>query len=53
VLPGYNGDDSWELPIPARLVIDAGSVLRSVEADVDYTRRPAPEATLEVLRRLG
>ena len=52
-LPEFNGDDSWELPVPARLVIDAGGVIRSVEANPDYTRRPEPEATLEVLRSLA
>jgi peroxiredoxin len=53
VLPEFNGDDSWELPIPARLVIDAGGVIRNLEANPDYTRRPEPEATLEVLRSLA
>jgi peroxiredoxin len=50
VLPDFNGDDSWKLPIPARLVLDGRGVIRSIEADPDYTRRPEPEATLEVLR---
>ncbi len=52
-LPDFNGDESWELPLPARMVIDAGGVVRSIEANPDYTRRPEPEATLEVLRSLG
>ena len=42
-----------ELPLPARMVIDTGGVVRSIEANPDYTRRPEPEATLEVLRSLG
>lgn len=50
VLPEFNGDDSWELPLPARIVIDGGGVIRSIDADPDYTIRPEPEATLEVLR---
>jgi peroxiredoxin len=53
VLPDFNGDDSWELPMPARLVIDHEGVIRSIDADPDYTRRPEPEATLEVLRGLA
>ena len=52
-LPDYNGDDSWELPIPARVVVDRDGVIRSVDADPDYTRRPEPEASLEVLRTLS
>jgi peroxiredoxin len=51
-LPAHNGDDSWELPLPARIVIDTGGVIRSIDADPDYTHRPEPEATVEVLRGL-
>ena len=53
VLPDFNGDDSWELPIPARLVVDGGGAIRGIDADPDYTRRPEPEATLEILRGLA
>ena len=49
-LPEHNGEDSWELPLPARIVVDAEGVIRSIDADPDYTRRPEPEATLEILR---
>ncbi len=47
-----NGDPSWRLPVPARFVIDADGIVRSVEADPDYTHRPEPESTLEALRRV-
>ena len=52
-LAAHNGDDSWELPLPARIVIDAGGVIRGIAAHPDYTQRPEPEATLEVLRTLA
>ena len=52
-LPDFNGDESWELPIPARIVIDPEGIVRSVDADPDYTRRPEPESTLETLRGLA
>jgi peroxiredoxin len=52
LLPEFNGDDSWELPMPARIVVDRDGVIRSVDADPDYTHRPEPEATLEILRGL-
>jgi peroxiredoxin len=48
-----NGDPSWRLPVPARLVIDAGGTVRLVQADPDYRFRPEPETTLEVLRKLA
>ena len=51
-LPDFNGDDSWSLPIPARMVIRPDGTIQSIDANPDYTRRPEPEATLEVLRTL-
>jgi peroxiredoxin len=51
-LPRFNGDESWRLSIPARIVIRADGTVAAAEADPDYTRRPEAEATLEVLRNL-
>jgi peroxiredoxin len=51
-LPRHNGDDSWRLSIPARIVIGRDGVIASAEADPDYTHRPEPETTLDVLRKL-
>jgi peroxiredoxin len=47
-----NGDGTWRLPVPARFVVDRDGVIRSVDADPDYTRRPEPAATVAVLRSL-
>ena len=47
-----NGDPSWQLPVPARFVIGAQGIVRSVEADPDYTHRPEPETTLDALRKV-
>ena len=47
-----NGDGTWRLPVPARFVIDRGGVIRAVDADPDYTRRPEPARTVEILRQL-
>ncbi len=47
-----NGDPSWRLPVPARFVIDAKGIVRSVEADPDYRYRPEAEATLDALRKV-
>jgi hypothetical protein len=33
-------------------VIDRAGVIRAVDADPDYTRRPEPAETIEVLRSL-
>ena len=47
-----NGDGTWRLPIPARFVIDQTGVIRASDADPDYTRRPEPAKTVEVLKAL-
>ncbi len=49
-LPLRNGDASWQLPVPARFVVDGEGIVRSVEADVDYKYRPEPEPTVALLR---
>jgi peroxiredoxin len=49
----FNGDASWTLPMPARFVIDRQAIIRAAEFDPDYTTRPEPGDTLEVLRRLS
>jgi len=47
-----NGDDSWTLPMPARFVVDRPAIVRAADADPDYTHRPEPARTVEVLRAL-
>ena len=47
-----NGDGTWRLPIPARFVIDRQGIIRAADADPDYTRRPEPARTVEILRAL-
>ena len=51
-LPKFNGDESWTLPMPARLVIDGSGIVRAADIDADYTRRPEPEKTLADLDAL-
>ena len=51
-LAKFNGDASWRLSMPARIVIRPGGIVASAEADPDYTHRPEPEETLAVLRSL-
>lgn len=44
-LPKFNGDESWTLSVPARLVISSDEIIRATDIDVDYTRRPEPVKT--------
>ena len=45
-----NGDDSWELPIPATYIIDRDSTILYASAKEDYTDRPEPSDLLNILQ---
>ena len=51
-LDEYNGDESWTLPMPTRLIIDRNSIIRYAEISPDYTVRPDPEETMVALRKI-
>jgi peroxiredoxin len=52
-LARHNGEASWTLPMPARLVVDTGGTVRAADVDPDYTRRPEPEKAVADVRELG
>jgi peroxiredoxin len=49
-LPLANGDESWELPIPATYVVDRDGTVPFASADEDYSERAEPGEILERLR---
>ena len=51
-LPGINGDDSWELPLPATYVISQDGRIALAYIEVDYRKRLEPGAILDALRSL-
>jgi len=51
-LPFANGDESWELPIPATYVIDHDGTILFASANEDYTDRPEPAEILQELQEL-
>lgn len=48
-LPFVNGDDSWELAIPATYIIDRNCTVRYASANEDYTERPEPADIIRFL----
>jgi peroxiredoxin len=52
-LPAYNGEDSWELPMPGTFVIAPDGTVRLAFVDADWTKRLEPAAILDALRRLA
>ena len=49
-LPFANGDDSWELPIPATFILERDGTVLYASVDADYTERPEPAEILDRLR---
>ncbi len=47
-----NGNDDWELPIPATFVIDRSGTVRHASVDPDYRNRLEPSELLAVLDEL-
>ncbi|MGD8862199.1 MAG: peroxiredoxin-like family protein [Myxococcales bacterium] len=52
-LPRFNGDDSWELPMPGTFVIGRDGVVQLAHVDPNYMRRLEPAAILEALQALN
>jgi peroxiredoxin len=50
-LPGYNGDQSWELPLAATYVVQPDGRILWARVDADWRKRPEPGEILKVLLR--
>ena len=51
-LPTRNGDESYELPIPATYVVDRAGTIRYAYVNADYTQRAEPAEVLAAVRQL-
>ena len=52
-LSTFNGDDSWTLPMPSRLVVDQQAIIRAADVNLDHTVRPEPDTAIAVLKSLS
>jgi peroxiredoxin len=52
LLPIINGDDSWELPIPATYLVGQDGVIVDAFLDADFFHRKDPQELVEELREL-
>jgi peroxiredoxin len=50
-LPFANGDESWELPVPATFIVERDGTVLYACANEDYTERPEPADIVDALRR--
>lgn len=51
-LPAANGDESYELPVPATYVLNRQGVITLDFVETDYTRRLEPALIVEALKGL-
>lgn len=52
-LPEFNGDESYELPLPATYIVDTNGMIQLAFADADYTKRLDPDTVIEKLKELN
>jgi peroxiredoxin len=52
-LPAINGDDSWELPVPATYLVGQEGVIRDAFVDVDYYHRRDPRELITELKKIS
>lgn len=52
-LPTFNGDDSWELPLPGTFIIDTIGTVRGAFVNKDYTQRMEPSAIISALEAIS
>jgi peroxiredoxin len=50
-LPFANGDETWELPIPASYILERDRTVLYGSANEDYTERPEPDDIVDILER--
>ena len=51
-LPKFNGDESWELPVPGTFVLDRRGIVKLAHVDPNYMVRLEPAAILETLSQI-
>ncbi len=52
-IPAYNGDDSFEIPMPATYIIGRDGEIHYAFVDADYTQRLEPEVIVRELQQLA
>jgi len=48
-VPGHNGDDTFELPVPATYIVGQDMTIKYTFVNVDYTQRLEPDIIIEQL----
>ena len=51
-LDRFHDEPEYRLPVPARYVINKQGIIRAADVNADYTIRPEPSKTVELLQSL-
>jgi len=51
-LQRFNGNDTWELPMSGRFIIDRRGIVRNVDVHPDHTIRPEPVDIVELMESI-
>ncbi len=51
-IPASNGDETWQLPVPATYIIGTNKNVAAAHVDKDYTKRMEPQQILAELEKL-
>ncbi len=51
-LERFNGNDTWELPLSGRFIVDSNGIIKNTDVHPDHTIRPEPREILDILRSL-
>lgn len=52
-LQRFNGNDSWQLPMSGRFLIDSKGIIRSTDVHPDHTIRPEPDEVVNFMKSLN
>ena len=51
-LQRFNGNDSWELPMSGRFIIDRKGIVRNADVHTDHTIRPEPKEITDIMKAI-
>lgn len=51
-LDRFNGDDTWQLPLPGRFILNQQGTIIHGDVDPDYTKRPEPSEIVNILNSM-
>jgi peroxiredoxin len=52
-LERFNGESSWQLPLPCRMIVNQEGLVKNIELSTDHNERPEPTDTVKLLQALS